>query len=171
MTSKTALFILLASLVFAQGLKAADYDAPLGRFRVVLTNGKIVHGYDGSLTPEGLVGDFSADAREIIPRDDIRMLHRYAGTKSRTGAQVGCLVGLTVGLVASLSTIKSIGSTSEPVDNTRVVAFVMVPVVAGGLIGAAIGSASPRWEDIPLATTIDLRPDGGQVRLAFNLAF
>ena len=172
MALKVALLLVLASLVIAQGLEATDYDAPLGRFRVTLNDGEMIEGYDGSLTADGLAGDFVRETWDIIPRDSIQSLQRYAGTKSRSGAQTGFLVGLAFGsMVYIAAALDAKDNSSLEVDHTKAVIFVLGSTVSGGLIGAAIGSASPQWEEIPLAATIDLQRDAAEVRLAINLSF
>lgn len=153
---------MMVCLVTSNELVAQNKEQIFSLFRILKTNGERIEGKKGVLTPIGLEGISKAGTQLSIPRNEIRVLDRYAGSQAGKGAAIGVGLGATV----ALSVMLRASSDDTHVDEGGLVAGF---TLGGGLIGLAVGAAYPKWEQVPLKTALQIRPqrNGGMVRVEF----
>ncbi len=171
MSRAVAVFCLLTLVMSAQPVSAEE-PIQLKKFRVLLTTGERLEGHHGVLDENELRGVSSNDTALVISRTDIRALDRHLGSRASQGALMGGGMGL---LSAVLGVMQAeADAASDPyieVDDSRIMP-VMVGFTAGGaLIGLAVGSASQRWEKIPMHVSFGYSANDGEIRMLLQFPF
>ncbi len=163
----SALAIVTVSLI-GHVLPAQANELSLSRFRVLLNDGQRLEGKNGTLTADELVGASSDGGQLQIPRNAIRALDRFKGTKAKTGAIIGASMGF---LSALLAYIQVEADPNMEADNAFFTPLFLGFTLGGGLIGLAVGSASKTWErvDVDIAVGFGPEQDNASVTLTFNL--
>ncbi|MBU1320232.1 MAG: hypothetical protein KKG33_02220 [candidate division Zixibacteria bacterium] len=162
----------LSALVFVAALFAVQQAAAqdivdFDRFRVLLNNGQRIEARDGILTSDSLTATKSGGERLSIPREQIRAMDRYKGSRAGTGFMIGAAMGLSAALLG-YAEVKS--DPYMEVNEDAVAPVFIGFTLGGGLIGLAVGSASKKWERVPLEpSAISITADGP--RVTFTLRF
>jgi len=144
----TALFPLLLLVLLSGTCIASDAkDASLGRFRLTLESGESLQGRNGTMIGKYLVGETTTGDSLRVELVDIVMLERRSGTYVVEGLASGAIVGagLLIGAIISVETDETM-----ELDTGKIVPVGLALILGGGAIGAAIGSAFPKWEEVPL---------------------
>ena len=166
----TLLFLILARPALADPAPTADQWTRLlaaqpshQRLEVHLDSGMTLTGYPVRVAGEGvaLSRTMGGDAGEVLPTDQILQIRQERSSASRgwkTGGAIGAGVGALFGLLATTFVIE-VGDDNTWDDATlpyiaSMVGFATVGVVAGGGLGALIGSGGLSWYELnPLPAT------------------
>jgi hypothetical protein len=152
-------------LAMAQPVMA---ESDIGDFRVRLTNGERWEGREGVLTDEGLDG-IASDGRPIfVPRERIAAVARCRGSMGVRGAIIGAAAGFCLAKIADLKADDE-GETEDPQQDSN--ESVILITLGGALAGAIIGTATRKWEAVPIETSIGFSPEDGAISLALKLTF
>jgi len=123
------------------------HDHQLSGPRLALESGEGLEGRNGRMDTEFLVGEtLDGDPLEVALADVV-MLEKTSGSHMVKGLATGAAIGAGILIGAILSVTSD--ETSE-LDESKIVPVGLVLVLGGGGIGAAIGSAFPKWEEVPL---------------------
>ena len=171
MRTSTILISLLLLVLPFEDVPAQDDNVESCRYRVMRTSGYRFESCRGILTPRGIESMSSGHPTVIVPRDEIRVLERYAGHYGTAGMLIGAGTGLAFGLLM-LSAAES-EAASDPykeVDHAKAGLLVATFAVGGAVGGWAIGFSTKRWERVSLKTDSSFAVvlGGGKVSLVFS---
>ncbi len=158
---------ILLLLVLSSTLAAQDLPVNCSRFRLLLPDGRNVTGKDGVLLNGMFTGTTQDGIAVNLKVEEIRSIDRRVGTKARQGALIGACLGA---LIAIIAVVQINGDPDKGDDRGKFPALAAGFIGGGVLLGATIGSTSPRWEHVmyrkPMGSI-----DGRSVHLTLGVRF
>ncbi len=150
---------------------AAQEEVLLDKFQVIIRSGEL-EGVEGVLDGTSLQG-YKLDGTPInIPRNEIRNLYAYKGSKAGPYALAGAGFGFLTSLLGVLSAYgESAGDPYREVKEDRIVPIVAGFTVGGALIGGLIGLGHKTMERVPVRGRPSISSRNGGVQLAFSVPF
>ena len=133
---------------------AHGQDVSLARFRLRLNDGTRINGTDGILTADSLYGKSLSGKDLSVPRHEILLLDRFAGTRGAAGTKMG----IAMGTLAAALAIVEIQSDEDRGGVAENAALVVGCAIGGTLVGFVVGSMSTKWERIPLDAQVGGHP-------------
>lgn len=145
-----------------------DAQTKFDRYRMVLKSGERVDGPSGEIRDGFFVATRDRGESIEVPISDILDLEIKTGSKAGVGFAIGALGGA---LFMGLAIMEANADPAMEVDKSRAAAVGAVLVLGGGVIGAAIGSRSSTWEEVPLENFESNYTSPCRIRVTYCISF
>jgi len=146
---------------------AQTNEVCLSRFKLKLTNGEQVEGYNAKANPDEFVGTLTDGTRLTVDRDDILALYRQEGFYAAEGFVIGGGLGCLAAVLYNSLKSDDAGAGSQRTGTTRI----LIGAVAGGVVGALVGSKIEAWQKVLIPLEWTFRTDPDRPYLGFSVKF
>lgn len=152
-------YFFLTQILICQTIEKT-YD----KFKILQKSGQLTTIEDGKMTDSSIVSVTGPGLKKEILFRDMRILERKVGTKALQYALYGAGIGL-LGCIGAAAQIEA-DPNVELKPNWVTLSLIITGVSAG--IGALIGSATDKWEQVPLNTLI--KPNTALNTISFSFS-